>query len=285
MVLAAIALPFLACGDDPAADPTTSPSSTTGTSTSGPTTASGPTSGVPADTATVRSYFLRNEEVGPVARASADEGVGRSAVEGLLAGPTEAEAAIGFSTAVPAGTELLDLAIEDGIATVDLSGPFASGGGSASMQGRVAQVVFTLTQFPTVDGVRFELEGEALTELGGEGLMLEAPQTRDDWEDLSPAILVESPLPFEAVSSPLRISGTGNTFEASFQATVTDSAGRVVYQQPQTATSGTGTRGTFDITATLDTPAPGRGTILVFEDSAENGQPINRVEVPVDITG
>jgi hypothetical protein len=153
------------------------------------------------------------------------------------------------------------------------------------MRGRVAQVVFTLTQFPTVEAVRFELDGEALTELGGEGLVLEAPQTREDWEDLSPAILVESPLPFAAVTSPMRISGTGNTFEASFQATVTDAAGRVVYQQPQTATSGTGTRGTFDITATLDAPTPGRGTILVYEDSAENGQPINRVEVPVDITG
>src|SRR5690606_15313075 len=113
------------------------------------------------------------EHVGPVAREATGPAVAAGALRGLLAGPTDAERALGFGTAIPAGTTLNGVVVADGVATVDLSGDFASGGGSASMQARVAQVVFTLTQFPTVDSVDFELDGEPLTALGGEGLLLE----------------------------------------------------------------------------------------------------------------
>src|SRR3990170_252090 len=86
--------------------------------------------------------------------------IARAALEQLLAGPTDAEAEAGLHSEIPEGTELLDLAIEDGIATVDLSGEYDDGGGSLAMFTRLAQVVYTLTQFPTVEGVTFELDGE-----------------------------------------------------------------------------------------------------------------------------
>ena len=142
-------------------------------------------------------------------------------------------------------------------------------------------MVFTLTQFPTVDAVTFEVEGEPLTTLGGEGLLLEEPQTRADWEDLSPVILVESPLPFAAVSSPLRITGTANTFEAAFRVNVVDAEGLIVFDEGAMATSGTGTRGTFDVTATFEVSRPGTGSVILFEESAKDGSQINLVEVPV----
>jgi hypothetical protein len=153
------------------------------------------------------------------------------------------------------------------------------------MMGRVAQVVFTLTQFPTVDAVSFELDGEPVTALGGEGLLLEEPQTRADWEDLTPAILVESPLPFAEVTSPLRIQGTANTFEAQFRVNVVDGDGLIVYDEPAMATSGTGTRGTFDITATFEVPREGIGAVIVWEESAKDGSQINLVEVPISVSG
>ena len=53
--------------------------------------------------------------------------------------------AIGMVNGIPDGTEVLGVDISDGVATVDLSEEFASGGGSLSMQLRVAQVVFTST--------------------------------------------------------------------------------------------------------------------------------------------
>jgi Sporulation and spore germination len=56
--------------------------------------------------------------------------VPKLALDSLLAGPSEAEAAAGVFTAVPAGTELLHLDIEDGIAMVDLSSEYEQGSGS-----------------------------------------------------------------------------------------------------------------------------------------------------------
>ena len=279
LLLSALVLGVTACGDDD--------DGAGGTTTAGPTTtvasSTTSTSEAPADQVEVRAYFLRDEVVGPVAREATDEAVAAGAMEGLLAGPTATEQELGFATAIPAGTELLGIVIEDGVATVDLSGEFGSGGGSASMMGRVAQVVFTVTQFPTVDAVAFELDGEPVTALGGEGLMIEEPQTRADWEDQAPAILVESPLPFAEVSSPLQITGTANTFEATFVVNVVDGEGLIVYDEPAMATSGTGTRGTFDITASFEVPRSGMGAVIVFEESAEDGRQINVVEVPVEL--
>jgi hypothetical protein len=277
VVAAALVAVLAACGDDDEG----STASTT-TSTASETTTS---STAPAEQHEVRAYFLRDERVGPTARQATGEAVAAGALEGLLTGPTETEQQMGFSSAIPAGTELLGVVIEDGVATVDLSAEFGSGGGSASMMGRVAQVVFTLTQFPTVDAVSFELDGEPVTALGGEGLLLEEPQTRADWEDLTPAILVESPLPFAEVTSPLRIQGTANTFEAQFRVNVVDGDGLIVYDEPAMATSGTGTRGTFDITATFEVPREGIGAVIVWEESAKDGSQINLVEVPISVSG
>jgi Immunoglobulin-like domain of bacterial spore germination/Sporulation and spore germination len=277
----AVTLVAAACGDDDgSASTTTAPTTTTALPTS--TTATPATN--PAEQTEVRSYFLRDEVVGPVARTAEAPAVARGAMEGLLAGPTDEEAGIGFSTAIPAGSELLGLDVADDVATVDLSSEFGSGGGSLSIMGRVAQVVFTLTQFPTVGAVVFEIEGEPVTALGGEGLVLDGPQTRADWEELSPAILVESPLPFADVTSPLEISGTANTFEATVLVNVTDGDGLIVYDDHTTATSGSGTRGTFDLTATFDVPQPGVGEVIVFEESAQDGSRVNIVEVPVRIS-
>ena len=276
-VAAALVAVLAACGDDDEG----STASTT-TSTASETTTS---STAPAEQHEVRAYFLRDERVGPTARQATGEAVAAGALEGLLTGPTETEQQMGFSSAIPAGTELLGVVIEDGVATVDLSAEFGSGGGSASMMGRVAQVVFTLTQFPTVDAVSFELDGEPVTALGGEGLLLEEPQTRADWEHLTPAILVESPLPFAEVTSPLRIQGTANTFEAQFRVNVVDGDGLIVYDEPAMATSGTGTRGTFDITATFEVPREGIGAVIVWEESAKDGSQINLVEVPISVSG
>jgi len=241
------------------------------------------TSTTVAATSTASVYLFRDEKVGPVRRPVVAATPARSAMSELLAGPTARERAAGLVTMIPVGTRLLGIVITNGIATVDLSKEFTSGGGSLSMQGRVAQVVYTLTQFSTASSVNFKIDGVPLTLLGGEGIMLDTPQTRADSENMTPAILVESPLPFDRVASPVRITGTANTFEATFQITVTDSAGKTVYDHFATATSGSGTRGTFDESVTFSGATPGRGTLEVYESSAEDGRPINVVKIPIDL--
>jgi hypothetical protein len=230
------------------------------------------------------AYFMRDEKVGAAARLVPETpAVGAEAVRALLAGPTDVEADAGLTTAIPAGTRLLGLEIEDGVATVDLSEEFASGGGSLSMQARVAQVVHTLTQFPTVQSVAFELEGEPIEALGGEGLALSEPVDRADFEDLAPQILVEYPAVGETVRNPLRIRGTANTFEATFMVALLDASGRELARDFVTATSGSGERGTFDKELPFGAEVPFEGTVKVWEASAEDGSEIHVVEIPVAV--
>jgi germination protein M len=87
----------------------------------------------------------------------------------------------GGAAAIPEGTTLQHLSISGSLATADLSGSFNDGGGSLSMQLRVAQIVYTLTQFPTVERVRFRVDGVPVTAVGGEGVVVEPPVARADF--------------------------------------------------------------------------------------------------------
>lgn len=227
-------------------------------------------------------YFLRGEDVGPVLRqVPATQAVARAAIEQLLAGPSASDANSGLTSSIPAGTRLLSIAISDGVATVDLSGEFDSGGGTLSMRARLAQVVYTLTQFPTVDSVVFRLDGQDTTVFGGEGVTINSPATRAEFEDLTPAILLDSPAQGETVSSPVLLTGTANTFEATFRIAIYDAAGNIIADEFATATSGTGTRGTFEVSVPFDMATAGPGVIRVYESSARDGSPVNVVDVLV----
>ncbi len=99
-------------------------------------------------------------------------------VAALAAGPTPEEAARGLSSVVPAGTRVLSARVERGLLTVDLSREVMSGGGSASMAGRLAQLSYTLTQPAGVEALALEVEGGPATLWGGEGLIADWPWRR-----------------------------------------------------------------------------------------------------------
>lgn len=206
--------------------------------------------------------------------------IATAAMQELLSGPDASDVAAGLSTTVPSTTRLLGVNIANGTATVDLSSDFESGGGSLSMTGRLAQVTYTLTQFPTVSGVLFELDGQPVTVFGGEGIILDHPATRASFESLTPPILVEFPGRGWTVHSPVRIAGTANVFEAQFRAEITV-GGRVVAEEAVQATSGTGTRGTFDTTLAYPAGAAGPATLTVFDLSAKDGSRIDVVDIPI----
>lgn len=238
----------------------------------------------PAGTQTVRVYLPRGEYLGVVTRTvPATPAIARAAMEQLLAGPNANEQGWGFSTTIPEGTRLLGLTIDGGTARVDLSGEFESGGGLLSVTMRLAQVVYTLTQFPTVDRVVLMMDGEVVDVFTGEGLMLDEPQTRDDFEYVLPAIFVESPTPGRTAGNPVRVTGTANTFEATFMVRITGRDGSTIVEQPAMATSGTGTRGTFDVSVSYPLAAGGPGTVVVYEQSAQDGSPTNVIEIPVTL--
>jgi germination protein M len=205
--------------------------------------------------------------------------VGTAAMEALLAGPNSDDGKV--ASAIPEGTELLGLTVEDGLATVDLSSEYESGGGSLSVTTRLAQVVFTLTQFSTVNGVAFEIDGRPVDVFSGEGVVLDEPQTRSHYEDIAPPIVVLSPRPDSEVSSPVEVSGTANVFEATVSLRVVDSSGRVLVRNFTTATCGTGCRGDYKKRLRFDVSEPTEAFIEAFEESAEDGSELFLVRVPV----
>ena len=219
------------------------------------------TSSVPSEAPAVLTlYFLRDGKVAPVSRpVVSGPKIGSAAVRELLEGPSSDDE--GLETAIPSGTKLESLTIEGGVASVALSRQVTAAAAEA-------QLVYTLTQFPTVKRV----------DLGAD-----APVGRRAFEAQTPAVLVESPLPGETVESGFEVSGTANTFEATFNYELKDAGGRVLKKNFVTATSGTGTRGTFRFTVPYVIDAPQDGTLVVFEVSAADGSRIHESEIPLKL--
>jgi hypothetical protein len=242
------------CGHSSSSDDTVGP--TTTSATPPPTT---PTTSTPAPQAklAVRIYLVRDGRVAPVSRLVPDTpAVGQAALDELRSGPTAAERSDGLSTAI-GNLRLTGLSIRDGEADL--------GQLTHVSQLAEAQIVYTLTQFPSVRKVRI-----------GDDVL-----DRSDLEDVTPVILVESPLPGATVTSPIVVSGTSNTFEATMRVEIRRGA-EVLVSETVTASSGSGERGTFD--ASLDVDAsPGPITLVAFEPSAENGQPLHTVRIPLTL--
>lgn len=136
-------------------------------------------------------YFVRDEgssfvlePVPRVAREGSLTARVRAQLGALTSGPSAEEVADGLSSTVPETVSVRSAELEGGLLTVDLSGDFAAGGGSASMLGRLYQVLYTLSQPADVEQVVIELDGRTLEVLGGEGILVEVPWVRDEHQEL-----------------------------------------------------------------------------------------------------
>jgi hypothetical protein len=147
--------------------------------------------------------------------------------------------------------------IADGTATVDLPDATAE---------QTAEIVYTLTQYPSVERV----------DVGGKtGL------TRTDVEQsLVPPISIESPAAGATVQKTFHVSGTAMVFEATFVVEL-EIAGKVAVKETVTASAGAPSRGTFDVALTA--PASGSAEVVAYEPSAEDGSPLHTVRVPITI--
>lgn len=208
----------------------------------------------------IKVYFLHHDKVQPISRlVSVTEPAWLGAWKDLAGGPI-GETPLGVSTALRVESGwTLGLTSDNllSLSTVELPHVF------------LAQTVYTLTQLApkrpvVVNGRRY---------------------TRADFEAETPAILVESPLPEQNVARPLRVMGTANTFEATFEYELVDSADKVIAKHFVTATSGSGTRGTFDFTVEYPAGHAGPGKLVVYESSAKDGSRIHVLELPVHLAG
>jgi spore germination protein GerM len=111
------------------------------------------------------------------------------AVETAISELLSSNFASNLTTAVPSGTRLLGMQAKPDEIRINLSQEFVEGGGSEAMIYRVAQVLYTATSLNPQAKVYLEIEGQPVNEdhpLGGEGLVLEQPMTRQSFTTAFP---------------------------------------------------------------------------------------------------
>jgi germination protein M len=268
----------------PSAPPPPS-SSTAASTTQPPTSQPQPPGSTGGGTTTLQVWFTRGETLWfTTEQVASTRAVAAAAVRALIAGPSDTELAAGVGSVVPAATQLLGIDIADGVATVDLSSEFAAGGGSLSEQMRLAQLVYTLTQFPTVDGVRLRLDGKDVSVFSGEGIVLPDPMRRRDFAELYPVIVVETPQIGDTLTGTVTVRGTANVFEANVSIEIRDAKGRRIASTHTLATCGTGCRGRYSATLRFSVPSVQAGTVVVHDDDAAGtGTPPHQVLIPVTL--
>jgi spore germination protein GerM len=225
--------------------------------------------------------------------------VATAAMEQLLSGPTFEERAhdlrLGtIGTLIPEGTRLLGIAIENGIASVDLSGEFVSGAAlgedvARAWAWRLAQVTYTLTQFPTVQSVSFKVDGKPTVAIEGhEGAPIERA-TRSAYFDQLPAIFVDEPAWGAAITDSLTVSGIAQigALEPQFEAALVDPAtDEIIVQQKVRPACGEGCwqppgGGGFEIQFSIPAGADRDGLLLRLWEVAPDGSVIDFREYPL----
>jgi len=245
--------------------------------------------GTADQTIPIQLWFLRGGDRRPpelllhYEELPATRAVGRAAIQLLIRGVPERAPKKAYSI-VPSNTDLLGLTIANRTATIDLSRGFEQTEAGTAVDGmQVAQVVYTLTQFPTVKRVELLIEGERVETLGGHGIPVDRPLTRKDFEEHLPPIVVEKPYPGQAVGRTFGLSGIANVFEATVSWRLTDPDRKPFKQGFTTATCGSGCWGSFGDRISLERVPGDRIILEVFESSAEDGSALHLVRVPLRV--
>lgn len=168
-------------------------------------------------TITIETWLTRGERILLTHRTRpATIATSRLALTELIAGPSGVESASGVGNAIPRDITFT-VTVSGGVATVDLSGWFYDAS-PARARLRQAQVVYTLTQFPTIWRVGFQKDGQATA----------APVGRADYADLLPPIVVTGPVIGQRLSSPITVTGNAATYEASVYLRLLDATGKEI---------------------------------------------------------
>lgn len=238
-------------------------------------------------TASVRVYLWLDADDGaagllPVLReVPGSDGPEVLAVEALLAGPSASEqrGSPRITTSIPEGTRLLGLELRDTTAIVNLSREFEAPGDRISALGRLGQVAYTLTVFPWIRDVEFEVEDRPLGSLVDGEVVLPGPVGRADprdigpnepfFEPILPTIFVDGPSWGETIYDEALVQGTARLAGDLFTIGLYDAAGHrlnlVDGVEPCPGPCGGG----FEATIGFTVPAAQWGTLRVAERGAD----------------
>ena len=139
----------------------------------------------PASKVTRRIYFVFIGEDGVLSRKMVTREVEKNnsplvtSINLLLEGPQGTEVSKGCKSLIPNGTKLKSASVRDGVDYLNFSEDFEFNPlGVDGYLGQLMQVVFTATEFNTVNCVQFLIEGEKKEYLGSEGVWIGSPLSR-----------------------------------------------------------------------------------------------------------
>ena len=139
------------------------------------------------ESVTGKVYFCRisndgTQKILTAFREISSENSLESALTALLAGPTNAEESHDIITNIPENTILKSIKIKDDIMFLDFSEEFEFNSyGRDSTLLQLKQIVFTATEYSDIEKIQFLINGEIRTYLGGDGVVIGKPLSRDDF--------------------------------------------------------------------------------------------------------
>jgi len=143
----------------------------------------------PTPAAGVRAvaYMVRDGRLVAVERTVSTSSSPEEAImRALLDGPTSEERAQGVISAIPPVTGLIGVRVFEGVAEVDLSDEFQGPASPEVVLLRVAQVVWTLGAVSGVNAVRFSIDGDPVSVITDDGVMVDRPVSAPDYASVSP---------------------------------------------------------------------------------------------------
>lgn len=133
-------------------------------------------------------FFVRIDDDGVIVRKEVKRNLAVSdapltdALAALLRGPTEDELREKLISLVPQGTKLLGVEVRGSTAYVNFNESFMYNHyGIEGYAGQLKQIVYTATSFPTVQDVQILIDGERHDYLGGEGVYIGKPLSRNSF--------------------------------------------------------------------------------------------------------
>ncbi|MFZ5646785.1 MAG: Gmad2 immunoglobulin-like domain-containing protein [Bacillota bacterium] len=206
----------------------------------------------------------------------------RAAVNELINGSPKTP---GAAKVLPAGTKTLGIKINDGLATVNFSKEVLNANvGTAGESLGIQSIVNTLTEFPNIKEVSFQVEGKTegrVKDWWGHVGLYDQPFKRYLEKVYYPAVWVTHPVAGQAAGVPLLIKGSARVFEGRVNARLLDESGKKIAEGSATATQGAPGRGDFEIKITYKPPGKGKGTLEVFWNSPKDGSAQDIVKIPI----
>jgi spore germination protein GerM len=147
-----------------------------------------PPSNQTQQTRSVSLFFMKIEDDGTISSHEVKRVIPTSdaplydTIKTLLGGPSEAEIRNKLVSLVPKGTALRGVNMRGSTAIIDLSDAFMYNKyGIEGYTAQLKQIVYTATAFPSVHDVQILIEGKTRDYLGGEGVYIGKPLSRNSF--------------------------------------------------------------------------------------------------------